>query len=76
MKELFRLVAFMCFCVCSHVAILLLPTVRTWKPGDHSKAKLGRMQGALLIAAYALVAGAYGILVTYKAEVLWYSRNS
>ena len=41
--------------VAVYFSLLLLPTVRTWRPGDHSKASLGKRKGQLLVGWYVLV---------------------
>ena len=38
-----------------YFSLLLLPTIRTWRPGDHSKASLGKHKGRLLMGTYVLV---------------------
>jgi len=38
--------------VCLYMSILLLPTIQTWKPGDHSKASLGWQKGFFLMCLY------------------------
>jgi Ca2+/H+ antiporter len=40
--------------VAVYFSLLLLPTVRTWLPGDHSKAVLGRHKGAIFLSVYAI----------------------
>jgi len=35
-----------------YLSLILLPTVKTWRPGDHSKATLGRQQGFVLVGVY------------------------
>lgn len=40
--------------VLTYCSLLLLPTLRTWRPGDHSKASLGRAKGKVLLAVYAV----------------------
>lgn len=41
--------------VAIYFSLLLLPTIQTWRPGDHSKAALSRRKGAILLATYVLV---------------------
>ena len=41
--------------VALNTSLLLLPTVRTWRPGDHSKASLDKRKGTALLVAYALI---------------------
>ena len=48
-------VAFQGVNVAVYLSLLLLPTMRTWRPGDHSKASLGKPKGRLLIGTYVLV---------------------
>ena len=43
------------FNVVANASLLLLPTVRTWRPGDHSKASLGRKKGMILLCIYLVV---------------------
>ena len=38
-----------------YFSLLLLPTIRTWRPGAHSKASLGKHKGRLLMGTYVLV---------------------
>ena len=49
--------------VAFNVALILLPTWRTWKRGDHSKASLGKRKAVALLAAYATA------LVVYAAHL-------
>ena len=35
-----------------YTSLLLLPTIRSWRPGDHSKASLGPQKGKVLLGAY------------------------
>jgi hypothetical protein len=42
--------------VALNMSLLLLPTWRTWRPGDHSKAMLTRQKGYVLVGAYAFAA--------------------
>ena len=41
--------------VATYLSLLLLPTFRTWRPGDHSKAVLDRRKGAALLCAYLVI---------------------
>ncbi len=41
--------------VVTYLSLLLLPTFRTWRPGDHSKAVLDRRKGAALLGAYLVI---------------------
>jgi Ca2+/Na+ antiporter len=41
--------------VAIYLSLLLLPTMQTWRPGDHSKASLGRKKGAALLVTYVVV---------------------
>ena len=38
--------------VAIYFSLLLLPTIHTWRPGDHSKASLGKRKGRILMATY------------------------
>ena len=38
-----------------YTSLLLLPTIRTWRPGDHSKATLSKRKGTVLLVFYVLV---------------------
>ena len=40
-------------------SLLLLATAHTWRPGDHSKARLGRRKGIALLATYVLCTASY-----------------
>ena len=40
-------------------SLLLLATAHTWRPGDHSKARLGRRKGTALLATYVLCTASY-----------------
>ena len=52
--------------VAIYMSLLLLPTIRTWRPGDHSKASLGKRKGKVLMGTYvvALVVCAPILLLT------------
>ena len=41
--------------VATYTAFLVLPTIQTWRPGDHSKASLGKQKGGLLLCWYLAV---------------------
>uniref|UniRef100_A0A7S2GP88 Sodium/calcium exchanger membrane region domain-containing protein n=1 Tax=Haptolina brevifila TaxID=156173 RepID=A0A7S2GP88_9EUKA len=45
-----------------YLSLLLLPTFRTWRPGDHSKALLDRTKGKVLLSVYAAVLCLFPIL--------------
>ena len=38
--------------VAIYFSLLLLPTIHTWRPGDHSKASLGKRKGRILMVTY------------------------
>ncbi|KAL1523131.1 hypothetical protein AB1Y20_018087 [Prymnesium parvum] len=40
-----------------YLSLILLPTVPTWRPGDHSKASLGRKQAFALLLTYVVSIG-------------------
>ena len=44
-------------------SLLLLATAHTWRPGDHSKARLGRRKGTALLATYVLGYAGCGTLL-------------
>ena len=51
-----RLMAgFQFFNVSLYTSLLLLPTIKTWRPGDHSKATLSKRKGYVLLGTYVLV---------------------
>jgi len=45
-----------------YFCLLLLPTMHTWRPGDHSKASLGRHKGIALMSVYVLALCLYPFL--------------
>lgn len=50
------------------ISLLLLPTVHTWRPGDHSKATLTRQKGIALICTYVIVVVVFAILLFSSRE--------
>lgn len=48
-----------------YMSLVLLTTIPTWRPGDHSKAELGRGKGAALVAVYAAALSVYAGLVLH-----------
>eukprot|EP00965_Chrysotila_dentata_P236709 6201481-Pleurochrysis_carterae.AAC.2 len=48
------------------VSLLLLMTMHTWRPGDHSKAQLGMGKGIVLLGMYVLVTSSYAIHLFVK----------
>lgn len=51
-SPLFVMAGFQIFNVLANTSLLLLPTIRTWRPGDHSKATLDRRKGYVLLSLY------------------------
>ena len=51
-----------------YFSIVLLATFPSWRPGDHSKALLGRRKGAVLILVYVVVLSLYAALVLSQSE--------
>lgn len=49
--------------VAFYTSIVLLPTIRTWKRGNHSKASLGRVKGMALIGAYITCLCCYAVVM-------------
>lgn len=50
------------------VSMLIFATLHTWKPGDHSKAQLGRRKGWTLLVAYVISLSGYAIHVLAKGS--------
>ena len=50
--------------LCAYVCLTLLPTVHTWRPGDHRKATLGRRKAGALLCIYVVA------IVSYAAHLL------
>jgi len=44
-----------------YTSLILMTTLRTWRPGDHSKATLGRYKGVVLISLYIVSLSAYAV---------------
>merc|ERR1712113_85884 len=47
-----------------YTTLILVTIAHTWRPGDHSKAALGRNKGAVLIVMYLVSLVAYAMLLS------------
>ena len=51
-----------------YLSLILLPTMHTWRPGDHSKATLGRRHGYVLIGTYLAALSIEAIILANSEE--------
>lgn len=56
-------------CVATYLALLLLPTIPTWRPGDHSKAVLNRLKAKIMLLVYGTVLAVCAPLLLQRATV-------
>ena len=68
MNPLKLMAGFQFFNVATYTSLLLLPTIHTWRPGDHSKASLGKKKGIVLLCTYLAVLLAAGPSLLFVAQ--------